>query len=282
MRKRAAARVIPATLAALVVLTGAAAARGGDPVPRAAVGITLTASDARITAGTQFTDTDIVEPGDDARLDARYDAATGEISEGDLTFPAYTTHVSTPIEADVTFRLDEAKAITGTFDAPTGRLELRVRTKAEVTALGATCTVTTTPLNLTLSTDGEGAPFADGLTGAGALAAAWTNASASPLDLGGILVCGQVNGEVQGPGSVWMEQEDGGGTIDPEPEPGPGPGADPDPGAQPPTPAAPPAATPRRKCPKKKQRKRGRCVKKGLKKGPKKQRGGASASPRLA
>jgi hypothetical protein len=259
-----------ASAAFFVLLVGAGAASADAPAPRAAVAIVLHANDAVINVGEQFVDTDIVEPEDDAFLAAVYDAATGEITDGDLTFPTYETHVTTPVDADVTVKLDNVQEITGTFDAATGKMELEARVRAQVTALGAICTVSTTPTKLTLSTDGDGAPFAGGLTGAGALAASWNDASASGSN---ILVCPMVSGEVSGPGDVWMEQIDGGGMVSPDPDPpGPGPGPAPGPGAGAtpgPAPAAPPAA--RRKCSKKKKLKRGRCVKKKAKR-PRKRR----------
>jgi NPCBM-associated, NEW3 domain of alpha-galactosidase len=110
-----------------------------------------------------------------ATFDGLIDPATGEFTvpvDGVVLPPA---QVTTPVAATISTEVLEP--VTGTFDETTGELEMSmlVDSITTVPALGATCTfhdfqwsfstATTTPF--------EGAPFADGLDGAGAMVTAW-------------------------------------------------------------------------------------------------------------
>lgn len=155
------------------------------------------------------------EAPDTAPFEAQIDPGSGSITAGVLQVPEFSTHITEPVNADVTVDF-EIGVITGSFTQATGALTLSGIAGGTLTSGGKECTVSTTPSPLILSTTGNsggtnphsGAPFAHGLTGAGAIAGQWTDMSATPKIPGeGVAICNTVDDRIGGPGGIWLEQE---------------------------------------------------------------------------
>jgi len=171
----------------------------------------------RANVGVQLSDTALFEAPDVAPLDAEIGPAGESITAGVLQVPQFSTHITTPIVADVTVDFDIG-VITGSFTQATGALTLSGQAGGTLTSDGEEeCTVSTTPSPLILSTTGNnggtsprsGAPFTHGLTGAGAIAGQWTDMQATPVnsgDIENVNFCSDVETRIGGPGGIWLVQ----------------------------------------------------------------------------
>ena len=141
------------------------------------------------------------------------DASTGDahfsgtIEGNQVTIPVSGVNIPPKSVTDpipVTIQIKANDTITGTYDSATGALVLNANLRAETSGT-ATCTLS--PIVLSLSTASVmpylGQPFSAGLTGPGAVSAAW---NALPAATGGGLcsVIGQVAG---GPGGLWLSHD---------------------------------------------------------------------------
>jgi hypothetical protein len=206
-----------AVLVALLALGIGASSASAEP-------LSMTFTEARANVGEkQLSDEALFEAPDTAPFEAEIDPGTGAITAGHLDVPDFSTFITDPVDADVTVQF-EIGVITGTFDEETGALEGSGTAGGTLTANGRTCTVTTTPDPLILSTAGSsggssprlGAPFTAGLTGAGAIAGQWTDMHAEPVTPEDTTVCETVDERIGGPGGIWLEQE---GDLVPPPAP---------------------------------------------------------------
>jgi hypothetical protein len=194
-------------LVALLTLGVCASAASAEP-------LSMTFTEARANVGVQLSDAALFEAPDTAPFDAQIGPAGESITAGDLDVPQFSTHITAPINADVTVDFDYP-TITGTFVAATGALTLSGEVGATLTATGHECTVSTTPQVLTLSTAGNsggtsprsGALFTHGLTGAGSIAGQWTDMSATPVAPGDTTFCEDVEDRIEGPGGIWLAQQ---------------------------------------------------------------------------
>jgi len=149
-----------------------------------------------------------------APLAAQIDPGSGSITAGALGVPEFVTHITAPIDADVSVEF-EIGTVTGSFDQTTGALTLTGKAGGTLTSEGRECDVSTDPSVLELSSSGStggvsplfGEPFTEGLAGAGAIAGEWTDMHATPLS-GHIAFCEDVEDEIGGLGGIWLEQED--------------------------------------------------------------------------
>jgi hypothetical protein len=179
-------------------------------------------TEARANVGVQLSDHVLFGAGQVAEFDAQIDSG-GLITAGLLTVPAFSTHITDPLDADVTVEF-EIGPITGSFDQATGALTGTGTAGGTLTSEGSTCIISTTPAPLTLSTAGNsggtgprsGTPFTSGLTGAGAVAGQWTDMHATPVGPGDNTVCDTVDDRIGGPGGIWLYQE---GDTEPPPAP---------------------------------------------------------------
>jgi len=202
---------------ALLLLLGVCASTAS------AAPLSMTFTEARANVGVQLDDEALFEAPATAPFAAQLDDGSGEITAGALDVPAFVTHITEPIVADVTVEF-EIGEIEGSFDPGTGALVLEGEAGGTLTAESGTfegeaCTVSTTPTVLQLSTAGKaaadgspqpGAPFTHGLTGAGAIAGQWTDMQAAPVDSGdadNVSFCKNVESQIEGLGGVWLEQE---------------------------------------------------------------------------
>jgi hypothetical protein len=193
-------------LASLLALGTCASAASAEP-------LSMTFTESRANVGVQLSDAALFEAPDTAPFTAQIDPGSGSITAGALQVPKFSTHITTPIDADVTVDF-EIGIITGSFTQATGALTLEGEAGGTLTSEGKECTVSTDPSPLILSTAGNsgggsprpGAPFAHGLTGAGAIAGQWNDMHASPIG-GDTTFCGDVEGRIGGPGGVWLRQE---------------------------------------------------------------------------
>jgi hypothetical protein len=174
----------------------------------------MTFTEDRANVGVQLSDTALFEAPDVAPLEAQIGPAGESITAGALQVPQFSTHITDPLNADVTVDF-EIGVITGSFIQTTGALTLEGVAGGTLTSEGKECTVSTTPSPLVLSTAGNsggtsprsGAPFIHGLTGAGAIAGQWTDMSATPKIPGvGEAVCNTVDDRIGGPGGIWLVQ----------------------------------------------------------------------------
>jgi hypothetical protein len=182
----------------------------------------MTFTEARANVGAeQLSDAALFEAPDTAPLEAQIGPAGESITAGELDVPQFSTHITSPIDADVTVDFDYP-TITGSFVSATGELTLSGAVGATLSATlmsgDKECTVTTTPEVLTLSTSTagsahgsprSGAPFTHGLTGAGSIAGQWTDMQAAPVDPepgGDTFFCEDVEETIEGPGGIWLEQ----------------------------------------------------------------------------
>ena len=210
--------------------------------------LSMTFTEARANVGVQLSDAALFEAPDVAPLEAQIDSASGSITDGVLGVPQFSTHITAPIDADVTVDFDIG-LITGSFTQASGALSLAGEAGGTLTSEGEECTVSTAPAVLTLSTAGSsggasprsGAPFTAGLSGPGAIAGQWTDMTATPVDSGdpeNVSFCNNVEDRIGGPGGIWLEQK---GSVSPPPQPSAGqPG-----GNQPPPQPAPTCIVPK-------------------------------------
>jgi hypothetical protein len=175
--------------------------------------LSMTFTESRANVGVQLSDAALFEAPDTAPLEAQIDPGSDAITAGVLQVPQFSTHITEPIDADVTVDF-EIGIVTGSFDQATGALTLEGEAGGILTSEGKECTVSTDPSPLVLSTAGNsggtsprsGAPFIHGLTGAGAIAGQWTDMHAAPIS-GDTTFCSNVEGRIEGPGGVWLDQE---------------------------------------------------------------------------
>lgn len=179
--------------------------------------LSMTFTEDRANVGVQLSDAALFEAPDVAPLEAQIGPAGESITAGVLQVPQFSTHITEPIDANVTVDFDIG-VITGSFTQATGALTLSGQAGGTLTSEGEECTVSTTPSPLTLSTSGNnggtnprsGAPFTHGLTGAGAIAGQWTDMSATPVDSGdteNVDFCNNVETRIGGAGGIWLVQE---------------------------------------------------------------------------
>lgn len=176
--------------------------------------LSMTFTEARANVGVQLSDHALFEAPQTAPFAAQIDPGSGLITAGLLTVPAFSTHITDPLDADVVVEF-EIGTITGSFNQATGALTGTGMAGGTLTSEGSTCIISTTPAPLTLSTAGNaggtsprsGTPFASGLTGAGAVAGQWTDMHATPVGPGDNTVCNTVDDRIGGPGGIWLEQE---------------------------------------------------------------------------
>jgi hypothetical protein len=183
--------------------------------PIGAQPLSMTFTEDRANVGVQLSDEAMFTAPAVAPFTAQIDPGTGSITAGSLSVPDFSTHITDPLNADVNVHF-EIGIIGGSFNQATGSLTLEGEANATLTSEGKECTVTTAPNPLVLSTAGNsggtsplsGAPFVNGLTGAGAIAGEWTDMSATPKIPGdGVLVCATVDERIEGPGGIWLKQE---------------------------------------------------------------------------
>ena len=175
--------------------------------------LSMTFTEDRANVGVQLSDAALFGPPDTAPFEAQIDPGSGSITAGELQVPQFSTHITEPIDADVTVDF-EIGTIEGSFTQATGALTLEGEAGGILTSEGKECTVSTDPSPLILSTTGNsggtsprsGAPFIHGLTGAGAIAGQWTDMHATPIS-GDTTFCSDVEGRIGGPGGIWLEQE---------------------------------------------------------------------------
>jgi len=202
--KRATGTIALVSLLALAVCASAASA---EP-------LSMTFTEARANVGaSQLSDAALFQAPDTAPLEAQIGPGGESITAGELDVPQFKTHITSPINADVTVDFDYP-TITGSFLSATGELTLSGAVSATLTSGGEECTVTTTPevLTLTSSTAGSahgsprsGAPFIHGLTGPGSIGGEWTDMQAAPVG-GDTFFCEHVEIAIEGPGGIWLEQ----------------------------------------------------------------------------
>lgn len=206
-RGRARRRAVLATFV-IGTLSIAAAASTASAAP-----LSMTFTEARANVGVQLSDAALLEAPDTAPFEAQIGPAGESITEGDLQVPQFATHITTPIDADVTVDF-EIGVIKGSFDQTTGALALEGEANGTLTSEGKECAVSTDPAPLVLTTAGNsggtsprsGSPFIHGLTGAGAIAGQWTDMHAAPIG-GDTGFCSSVEGRIEGPGGIWLEQK---------------------------------------------------------------------------
>lgn len=178
--------------------------------------LSMTFTEDRANVGVQLSDTALFEAPDVAPLEAQIGPAGESITAGVLQVPQFSTHITQPIDADVTVDFDIG-VITGSFTQATGALTLSGQAGGTLTSEGEECTVSTTPSPLILSTTGNnggtsprsGAPFTHGLTGPGAIAGQWTDMQATPVNPGdteNVNFCNNVETRIGGLGGIWLVQ----------------------------------------------------------------------------
>jgi hypothetical protein len=192
--------------------------------------LSMTFTEARANVGVQLSDAALLEAPAAAPFAAQIDPGSGGITTGVLGVPRFSTHITEPIVADVTFDFQIGE-IEGSFTQATGALTLKGEAGGTLTAQSGTfegeeCKVSTTPEVLELSTAESvggapraGVPFTAGLTGAGAIAGEWTHMDATPvepLNTENVDFCSNVETRIGGSGGVWLEQE---GTLPPPTKP---------------------------------------------------------------
>jgi len=211
------------TVSALASALVALLALGACAATASAAPLSMGFNEARANVGIQLSDEALFSAPDTAPFAAQIDPASGSISNGILGVPDFETFIEEPIKADVTVDFDIGQ-ITGSFDQATGALSLSGVAGGTLTATGESfegekCSVLAEPSPLTLTTAGSsggtnprsGAPFAAGLAGSGAIAGEWEDMSATPVDSGdpeNVSFCKNVEKQIEGPGGIWLEQED--------------------------------------------------------------------------
>jgi len=205
---RATGAIVIAALLTLIV--GVSTAR--------AEALSMSFTEARANVGeSQLSDAALFEAPFTAPFAAEIDPGSGTITAGELTVPQFSTHITEPIDADVTVDF-EIGTITGSFNHVTGALTGSGTAGGTLTADGKQCTVSTDPPVLTLSTAGNsggasprsGVPFVHGLTGAGAVAGEWDDMIATPLASATPdeeTFCANVYQSIGGPGGIWLQHD---------------------------------------------------------------------------
>lgn len=214
---RRAARAAAVALAALLALATCVATASAAP-------LSMTFAEARANVGEQLHDDPLFAPPSVAPFQAQIDPVTGLISGGQLDVPAFQTHITAPIDADVTVDFDIG-VVSGSFDRLTGALSLEGQAGGTLTSIGTPsgqegqCRVWTEPGNLRVWTAGSsggtnprlGSPFGGGLSGAGAIAGTWADMKTEPLvpsDPDEVTFCNNVYNQIGGEGGVWLRQDD--------------------------------------------------------------------------
>jgi hypothetical protein len=191
-------------LALLLVLGTFASRASAEP-------LSMEFTEARANVGEQlFDDTLFQAPG--APFGAQLDVETGAITGGVLEVPHFETSITDPIEADVIVDF-EIGEITGIFDRATGALSLTGTAGGTLEAIGEGQCDVSVPGELTLTTGDNsgganprsGAPFSNGLAGAGAIAGTWDTMVAEPVTEDDEWFCDNVEDEIDGPGGVWLQ-----------------------------------------------------------------------------
>lgn len=179
--------------------------------------LSMTFTEGRANVGDQLSVSDyedaLFRAPDTAPFQAQMDPA-GSITAGAMNVPHFETFITDPIDANVTVDFDIGE-ISGSFNQGTGALTLSGTAGGTLTAEGGSCTVSTTPAVLTLTTAGttggasslSGIPFTNGLSGAGAIAGQWTDMHATPVAPDDESFCNNVEDHIGGPGGVWLEHE---------------------------------------------------------------------------
>jgi hypothetical protein len=198
-------------LVSLFALAVCASAASAEP-------LSMTFTEARANVGAeQLSDAALFQAPDTAPLEAQIGPGGESITAGELDVPQFNTHITSPINADVTVDFDYP-TITGSFLSATGGLTLSGAVGATLTSGEKECTVTTTPEVLTLTTSTAasahgspraGAPFTHGLTGPGSIGGEWTDMQAAPVDPepgGDTIFCEDVEKYIKGPGGIWLAQ----------------------------------------------------------------------------
>lgn len=194
---------------ALMVLS----ALGVCASPASAEPLSMAFTEGRANVGAdQLTDDPLFGPPNAAPFAAQIDGS-GSIASGSLTVPRFSTFIEDPVDADVAVDF-EIGVISGDFDQATGALTLSGTAGGRLTANGKECIVSTAPATLTLTTTGSsggtsprsGVPFADGLSGPGAIAGQWADMHAIPVTSADTTVCTTVEEHIEGPGGIWLEQ----------------------------------------------------------------------------
>lgn len=189
-------------LATLIVMLAPAAAAQADPFH---LDITDAVLDLGGLEGVRAIDSTLDPPDPPATLDGDLTAGEVTIPKAGFVFPEKEAVVSDPITAKINMEANED--ITGTYDEATGKLVLDTSLKAtvEIDALSSTCVIS--PIDISLSTDNRdpylGVEFGSGLSGTGAVGAAWD--ALPPVTGGG--QCSLVAGLIAGPGGIWMSQD---------------------------------------------------------------------------
>ncbi len=176
--------------------------------------LSMTFTEGRANVGVQLEDAALFEAPATAPFEGQIDPGSGAIAGGQLTVPQFSTHITDPLNADVTVDF-EIGIIDGSFDPATGALALEGEAGGTLTADGSECLVSTTPAVLALSTDRNmgganprpGAPFVNGLTGSGAIAGQWTDMQATPVTPDDTTVCETVDDRIGGDGGIWLQQQ---------------------------------------------------------------------------
>jgi hypothetical protein len=190
-------------------------------------------TEARANVGVMLSDEALFAPPNEASLEAQIDPVSGEITAGTLAAPEFFTHITEPINADVTVEF-EFGDFAGSFDQATGELNLEVEAAWMLTAdnefLDEEACFVTLPEVLELSTAGQasedgsprsGSSFTAGLTGPGSVAGQWTDMEAAPTEpesTKNVNFCSDVESRIGGPGGIWLEQE-GEPPVTPIPDP---------------------------------------------------------------
>src|ERR1044072_2231718 len=115
--------------------------------------LSMTFTEARANVGVQLSDAALFEAPETAPFAAQIDPGSGLIADGQLTVSDFSTHITDPVNADVTGEL-EIGVIAGSFNQATGGLTLSGTAGGTLTADGKHCTVTV-PGTLTLTTIGS-------------------------------------------------------------------------------------------------------------------------------
>lgn len=213
-------RRVVTLVVSLVALGVCASSASAEP-------LSMTFTESRANVGVQLSDAALFEAPQTAPLGAQIDLGSGAIAAGTLGVPDFLTHITEPIDADVSVDFDIGE-IEGSFVQATGALTLKGTAGGTLTAQSGTfegekCTVATVPEVLELSTAGNnggasprsGAPFAAGLAGPGAIAGQWTDMTATPVEPGNsdnVSFCNNVDSRIGGPGGIWLDQK---GSVDP-------------------------------------------------------------------
>ncbi len=179
--------------------------------------LSMSFTEARANVGVQLSASDLEDAlfraPDTAPFNAQI-APNGAITAGAMNVPDFDTFITDPIDAFVTVDFDIG-TISGSFNQVTGALSLSGTAGGTLTSEGRSCTVSTTPAVLTLTTAGttggaspiSGIPFTRGLAGAGAIAGQWTDMHAEPVTEEDESFCNNVEDRIGGPGGVWLEHE---------------------------------------------------------------------------